>query len=267
MALFISASDEHSGSDGRGLFLFVGYVGPEKDWKDFLLPAWQQRVLDGPPKIPYIHMTEIRSRGFREKWGLSKLAANDRVDEAATVVGAMGSFYPIAIEANGGYIKNAFIDSKVVRSSAKQFEAKPFEPDYICFLAYAYIVLNYVHDVHPHAEKVNFIVEKKGFVTRYINEFHSTLDKAMCAIGHPELAPLVGELIPADKECIPCQLADLLCWHAARFENAEEVKSEDVADAQRYLKLRNRSGKWLKLSNELLSQMAASTLAGATKAP
>jgi hypothetical protein len=52
MAVFISASDEHSGSDGRGLFLFAGYVGPELDWSDFFVLAWQERVLDGPRKFP-----------------------------------------------------------------------------------------------------------------------------------------------------------------------------------------------------------------------
>src|SRR5689334_19334212 len=59
MAVFISASDEYSGSDGSGSFLFAGYIGPEKDWSDFFVPAWRQRVLDGPPTIPYLHMTEI----------------------------------------------------------------------------------------------------------------------------------------------------------------------------------------------------------------
>jgi len=262
MAVFISASDEHSGGDGRGMFLFAGYVGPEKDWSQFFVPAWQQRVLDGPPQIPYLHMTEIRSKQFREKWGLSRLRADDRVNEAATVLTSMGSFYPISVEANGGFVKDAFKDSKVVRSNAKQFEAKPFEPDYVCFLAYAYVVLNYVHDVHPHAEKVDFIVEKKGVVTRYIQDFHSTLDKAIAAIGHPELSPLIGELIPAGKERIPCQAADVLCWHAGRFENAQEVKNEDIGDARRYLKLRGRSGKWLTLSDDLLAQMGASLLEG-----
>jgi hypothetical protein len=36
------------------------------------------------------------------------------------------------------------------QSNLKQ---KPFEPDYLCFLAYAHTVLDYVYEKHPHVEK------------------------------------------------------------------------------------------------------------------
>jgi hypothetical protein len=265
MAVFISASDEHSGSDGLGLFLFAGYVGPEADWSDFFVPAWQERVLNGPPKIPYLHMTEIRSQEFRNRWGLSsQLAADDRVDEAVSVIDTMGSFYPIAIAVDANHLKSAFRETKVRRAEAKQFEAKPFEPDYLCFLAYAHTVLDYVHEKHPNVERVDFIIEQKNHVTRYINEFHSNLAAALKGIGRPDLSPLVGALSVGDKECIPCQPADVLCWHAARFENAEAVASQDIPDAQRYLKLRNRKGWWFDLKNDLVSEMAAKMSASAT---
>jgi hypothetical protein len=258
MAVFISASDEHSGSDGQGLFLFAGYVGPEADWSHFLAPAWQERVLDGPPKIPYLHMTEIRSQQFRDKYGLSRWDADNIVEEAADVINAMGSLYPITVEMDGGHVKNTFAESKVRRTQARQFEAKPFEPDYLSFLAYAHSVLDYVHEKHPDAEKVNFIVEQKGPITRYIKEFHSGLADALKAISRPELSPLVGALSVGDKKQIPCQAADFLCWHAARFENAQEVKPEDYTDARRYLlKMRNRNGLWFDLNNDLVAEMAA----------
>lgn len=257
MALFLSASDEHSGSDGRGQFLFAGYVGREKDWSEFFVPAWQQRVLDGPPKLPYLHMTEIRSESWRHRWGISNLDATDRVNEAASVVDTMGSFYPIAVEMNAKHIKNAFAEVKVRRAAAKQFEAKRYEPDYLSFVAYAHTVLDYLHKKQPEAEKVDFIVERKGNITRYIQEFHDGLAGALTSIGRPELSPLIGELIPAGKDGIPCQAADLLCWHAARFENAQEVKPQDEADAIRYLKIRNRKGLWLHLPNDLLFELAA----------
>jgi hypothetical protein len=205
-------------------------------------------------------MTEIHRPEFRDKWGLSRLAADGRIDEAVSVIDAMGSFYPIAVEVDGSHLKSAFRESRVRRAEAKQFEAKPFEPDYLCFLAYAHTVLNYVHEKHPHVEKVDFIVERKGHITRYINEFHSGLAKALASIGRPELSPLVGELSMGDKDRIPCQAADLLCWHAGRFENAQEVAPQDVPDARRYLKLRNRKGKWFNLPNNLLSEMAEAML-------
>src|SRR5215813_4014896 len=111
----ISASDEHSSSDGRGMFLFAGYVGPERDWSEFFVPAWQERVLDGPPKIPYLHMTEIRSNEFRNKFGIARPAADARVDEAVDVIDTMGSFYPIAIQVDGDHFKQAFAEIKTRR--------------------------------------------------------------------------------------------------------------------------------------------------------
>src|SRR5579862_4656280 len=61
MAVFVSASDETAGRGQADLFFFGGWLGPEEDWSRFFVPAWQERVLDGPPKIPYLHMTDIRS--------------------------------------------------------------------------------------------------------------------------------------------------------------------------------------------------------------
>jgi hypothetical protein len=188
------------------------------------------------------------------------LAADNRIDEAVAIINTMGSLYPVAIEVDGGHLKNIFKESKVRRDASKQFEAKPFEPDYLCFLAYALTVLDYVRNVHPHVEKVDFIIEQKGVVSRYINEFHSSLNEELAAINRPDLSPLVGELSVGKKERIPCQAADVLCWFAARFENAQEVNPEDIPDAQRYMKLRGRNGKWINLSNKVLEQIAAALL-------
>jgi hypothetical protein len=115
----------------------------------------------------------------------------------------MGSLYPIAIAVDASHLKSAFRETKVRRAEAKQFEAKPFEPDYLCFLAHAHTVLDYVHEKHLHVERVDFIVEQKNYVTRYINEFHSTLAAALKSIGRPDLSPLVGTLNVGDKERIP----------------------------------------------------------------
>src|SRR5262252_1267158 len=95
---------------GRGPFLFAGYVGPERDWSKFLVPAWQERVLDGPPRIPYLHMTEIRSNEFRNTVGITRPAANARVDEAVDVIDTMGSLYPIAVQVDGSHFRDAFAE-------------------------------------------------------------------------------------------------------------------------------------------------------------
>jgi len=117
--------------------------------------------------------------------------------------------------------------------------AKTFEPDYICFLGYAFFVLNYIAQWHPEAEKVDFIVERNGPITKHIQEFHSHLDVNLQAVGCASLAPLVGEMIPAGKDRIPLQAADLLCWHTAR---ARQPKTMDAADIRRYSRLAYRKG-------------------------
>jgi len=75
---------------------------------------------------------------------------------------------------------------------------------------YAFIVLSYVDLEHPKAEKVDFIVERNGYITKYIQEFHLTLADGLTALGKPLLARLVGELISGEKERVPLQAADLL---------------------------------------------------------
>jgi hypothetical protein len=71
MAVFTAASDETSGGNPLSVYHYSGWVMPEPDWSHFFTPAWQERVLDGPPNIPYLHMTEICSKAWREQNGIS----------------------------------------------------------------------------------------------------------------------------------------------------------------------------------------------------
>src|SRR5437763_15069947 len=169
MAVFVSGLDETSGKNERDTFLLAGFVAPETDWYAYFAPAWQERVLDGPPAIPYLHMTEIRSRQWRQKYGISKLDAEDRIDEALALIHQMHSLYPIGIRANAGFVRDRFANTRVTRSSGA---SRRFEPDYICFLSYAWVVLNYINIHHSTAEKVDFIVERNGEVTKHIQDFH-----------------------------------------------------------------------------------------------
>ena len=70
MAVFLASCDESAGKTKRDQFYFGGFIGPEEDWSRFLAPAWQERVLDGPPVIPYLHMTDIRSNQWRRGHGI-----------------------------------------------------------------------------------------------------------------------------------------------------------------------------------------------------
>ncbi|HXP79855.1 MAG TPA: hypothetical protein VN976_08110 [Verrucomicrobiae bacterium] len=251
MAVFISGSDENSGKHHRDTFFFGGWVGPEEDWSRFFAPAWQERVLAGPPKIPYLHMTDIRSKSWRGKWGLSRLDAEDRIDEAFILLDQMQTFYPIGLYLDAGFVRDQFKEMKVVSNATGA--AKNFDPDYLCFLAYAYTVLNWVHLNNPEAEKVDFIVEINGHITKYIQEFHATLSEGLAVIGCPELAELLGQLIPGDKERVPLQAADLLLWYSAR-----DKSTLDEREARRYFTIAHRKGARIPMSNEMLLKLKES---------
>jgi hypothetical protein len=110
----------------------------------------------------------------------------------------------------------------------------------MCFVAYAYAVLLYVSKQCPEAEKVDFIVERNGETTKHIHEFHSHLARSLKNLKRPELEKLVGELIPAGKERIPTQAADVLCWHIGRHMSTDTTMDAD--DIKRYNILAHRKG-------------------------
>ena len=249
MAVFVAASDESSGRTPKDPFYFAGWVGLEEDWSRFFIPAWQERVLDGPPSIPYLHMTEIRSPEWRSKYGLTRLQAEDRVDAAFTLLDTMATLYPVGIHVNAGLFRDKFADSKVVAPKRK---GRPFDPDYLCFLGYAFHILEYIAHEYPDAEKVDFIVERNGVIPRYIQEFHSQIPNCLRALGDPSLAELVGELIPGDKTRVPLQAADVLCWHTAR-----PAESMGIEDRRRYAKFAHRRGLLAELTKEEMDVLHA----------
>jgi hypothetical protein len=196
-------------------------------------------------------MTDIRSARWRSKYGISKLQADDRIDEAFSLIDQMQTLFPVGISLDAGIIRDRFATTKVV---AKTGASRPFDPDYICFLGYAYYVLSYVETKHPEAEKVDFIVELNGQVTKYIQEFHSNLAVALEALGKPSLSRLVGEMIPAGKERVPLQVADVLCWHTARYEHPETMDADDL---RRYGMIAHRKGAHWRMKHDDILKLEA----------
>ena len=92
MAVFIAASDETSGGNAFSVYHYSGWVMSEADWSQYFTPAWNERVLAGPPEIPYLHVTDMRSKAWRGKWGITETMADERMDEAALVIAQMGIF-------------------------------------------------------------------------------------------------------------------------------------------------------------------------------
>lgn len=253
MAVFISASDESDGGHHRSTFWHAGWIAPEPDWCRFFAPAWQERVLDDPPKIPYLHMTEIRDSQWRKEHGVSWLQAQDKIDEAVRVIDSMGSLYPIAINMSGGVFLDAHGKKKVIENVAGDKGAR-FLVDHFSFNAYVYGVLQYIHAVHPDAKKVDFIVERKEGVFEKLKQFYETFGNSLPMIGAPELVRYLGEINAAGKDRIPVQAADVLCWYASRADLGV-LKGRDLARAAVLLK---RKGKLIPLPDEIHYDLASS---------
>jgi hypothetical protein len=210
VAVYVAYSDESEVGSPGGEFLFGGYVASESDWP-CVSAAWQDRVLDGSPTIPYLHMREIRDENWRAERGISYNDAEERVSEAARVMNSFGNMAAITsimrradLEAvfHGGYRRRRYVPVGLN------------EPDYLCFIAYARHILGHVYRKWPDAQKVNFVVSRKQGITNHIATFRDAMQDFLA----PPLKKLVGELIPASMELqVPLQCADVLLWHLQRY--------------------------------------------------
>ena len=221
--VYLAASDESSGANFFSDFLVTGWLAPEEDWFRFFNPAWQQRVLDREPKIPYLHVTEMRSRAWRETHGITQLQANDRLDEASNIIDTLGSLYPMQVKVLGQDFRTLFQGVEFQGSSGGR---KRYEPDFYAFVTYIYAVLCRVKVKFPEAERVDFLVEQKSDFTRLMQDFHESMPNALRHIDRADLIPLVGKFISGTKEDIPLQAADFLCWHSQRAQ-AEKLEESD----------------------------------------
>lgn len=249
MAVFVSVSDESSGANHLSDFQCTGWLAPEHDWSQFFAPAWQERVLDGPPKIQYLHVTEMRSRAWREKNGITRLDAENRLDQAAHIIATMGSLYPVKIKVAGPLFRKLFEPHQLKAASGGR---KRYEPDYYAFVTYVYAVLCRVKIKFPEAEKVDFIVERKSTITRHIQEFYDSLPEALKRLGREDLVPLFGNFISATKEHISLQAADFLCWHSQRGD-AGKLESCDI---RRWNPMANKTGFNFSVPDELMTALA-----------
>lgn len=248
MAVFLAASDETSSANG--LYHYAGWLAPESDWSLYFAPAWQERVLDGPPKIPYLHVTEMRSRAWRDQWRIAHLDVDERLDEAARVIDQMGSLYPFKLTIDANIFRPLYRPHKMLVASGA---VKDYRPDFLGFVSYAFAVLSQVHFKYPEAERVDFLVEDNSEITKHIHELYKTLPASLNHIKRPELIPLVGKFISGGKDRVPLQAADYLCWHSQR---ADSENLDDVRDLRRWNTLAHRKGFNLTLPTEVLTSLA-----------
>lgn len=224
LALYVAFSDEAAAAGSSGEFLVAGYVAREDEWPWFAR-AWQERVLDGPPKIPYLHLTEIRSRQWRKEHSISFNEAEKRVEEALRVLESSGS-----LKAFGSVIKRSDLRETIhaKHKNRKRIPRGFDEPDYACFMGFVGLVLDWVHESCPDVKRVNFIVSRKSpTVTKGLNEVIEAT-KFHLAGAYPGIAELLGELLPASMEQqLPLQAADVLCWHLQRFYSKKVDRTEE----------------------------------------
>ena len=214
MSVFTCVADESADQNPRRNYFYGGFAAPEMDWDVFFAPAWKERVLDGPPTIPYLHIADFLDRKWCERHGLSPRSANHRLDEAARVIRSMGSLIPVMV----------FVDQAMYERILRSYEFRAvstdlqrrLDPDYVLFIYFAAAQLHRIHAQRPEAERVNFCVEQNGPITRFLRGFHNVMADTLTQLKHPELAALVGEFRSVGKEYIPAQAADMLAWHARR---------------------------------------------------
>ena len=215
LAVFTAFSDESGSGDRRGTFLMGGYVANSTAIWPYFTRAWQQNVLNALPPIPYLHMTELRRKHFKRKYRLSDLQAEDKVRMAVQTIYATG-LCPVFSAVNRGNLEDILRAQLRARGIKPGYSFK--HPDYLCFLSYAYCLLDEVSIRYPEVEKVDFVVSRSGKITDHIRSFHERLRESV-AENHPRLTNLVGRLIPDDMETSPpLQAADVFCWHMQHFE-------------------------------------------------
>jgi hypothetical protein len=59
MATFICCADESTDGRQQTDFFYGGFAASEDTWEEDFAPAWNERVLKGPPSLDYLHMSSI----------------------------------------------------------------------------------------------------------------------------------------------------------------------------------------------------------------
>jgi hypothetical protein len=204
----LSASDETY----RGSFGYGGLIAPVNFWEGVFAKRWDARVLSGPPRIPYLHMTDIRSPKWREKNNISDTDAERRVEKAIDVICKLRHPTLFNFKFNGDLF-NEVMKRKVRKPDGGLIW---MHPDHFGFLGYVYVVLFGVRKTIPDTEKVDFLVENNEEVTKNFQYCYNGVPEFLASIGRHDLIPLMGEIIPGGKDRSPLQAADVFCWHHRR---------------------------------------------------
>ena len=218
MTVYLAALDETQNL--KGDFAMGGWVAPEDDWNGYFVPAWDERVLGG--RMPYLHMSDIWDPEWRDQHGITGSEAYWAVEEAATVLRTTGSLYPITSGMRLHDFRTLFADP-LERLDSGDWEIVK-DPDYLCYIALATLVLRYVYETLPDATRVNFLIEASEKTTESVRGFHGHLEHML--ESRPGALALLGGLESAGKKSVPLQAADTLCWYVQRAQAGRLNKAE-----------------------------------------
>src|SRR5262249_19830965 len=157
---------------------------------------------------------EVTSGRWQQEHGLTRSDARRRIDEAPNVIQSMGSLFPVCVWVNAA-------DYKAILRRPYQpqpGQTKELDADYMCFFYVAVVQLNSLRESEGDAcTRMDFCVENNGKVTHHVGKFHAAV--AAGIPGGENVAPLVGSFNRVDKTSVPAQVADVIAWHALKFEN------------------------------------------------
>jgi hypothetical protein len=209
MAVFICCADESSDARQQEQFFYGGFAAPVDAWESQFIPAWNERVLAGPPVLEYLHMSDLMCDERRQASGLTWWDADERITEASRVIGSTGALIPIV----WSFSYQQFAKEMLPYAPWKKHTGLE-EPDYLTFLCFVHSTLQWLYEHrHDEAQRVDFWVEHNGKITTRIGRFHERIPENLIELGRPELAAMCGEFTPVSKTRIQAQAADMLCWH------------------------------------------------------
>jgi hypothetical protein len=222
MSVYVAYSDETGTPNSNGAFVVGGYVAAENDWPEFS-KNWANDVLHSLPPIPYLHMVELRGKKFRQEHKLTWEDALKKTSVAVETIKVHNFIRRYFGTINRGKLQE--IQAQIEQSGFK-YRPHHSDPDYMCFLSFAWVLIQDLASNQPDVSRINFMVSKKKHVTHYYAKFRDELRNFFLDYS-PQLAPLVGDLLPVSMcDHMPLQAADCFLWHVQRAYS-KNLESED----------------------------------------
>jgi hypothetical protein len=168
MAVFIAGADESGSGDRTGDFYFGGFVASAAVWGEEFEPAWRELILTRRPRLSYLHVADLKSERWRASNSIREIDAERKIEDAFRLIGRLGELYPITSHLDASHVRSTARGNHVEMQIGTPggVARKPFEPDFVAFLRFALHDLHYVRESDCDAERLDFVVERNGPITR-----------------------------------------------------------------------------------------------------